>query len=287
MYPELASFACRQDWDAVYPFVIGAYGAANRTGKIVDYFDQLHHPAKWGFAPFATRVFRRGLVTPAGASAQLRLGSPLWTEQPHADVLWSQLSAGGEFDFLNVRYSVSDRPGAAGAKATLAHAPAAIAETAPVRLVTAPQGKVYVIDARQAAAVVGYLGGATVNAGALRVGCPRFGRDFASVTAVALDDRPLRESGRVLVTLAARAGNQGMVWNESRTSVGRNWGHGPTIAERVPATITLAGAAGRQVYALAPNGSRANKIQTTSQDGALTFTVQPSDKTLHYEIVAP
>jgi hypothetical protein len=174
-----------------------------------------------------------------------------------------------------------------GKKATLSFTLGGTAEPAPVRLVTAPQGKVYVIDTPQAAAVVGYLGGATIDAGVLRVVCPRFGLDFASVTAVGLDARRLRESGRILVTVVARASNQGVVWNEARNSVGKNWGHGPTIAERVPATITLAGAAGRDVYALAPDGSRANKIKTSTHDGALTFTVQPRDKTLHYEVVVP
>lgn len=287
MYPELASVACRQNWDAVYPFVVGGYGTENSTGQIRDFFDQLHHPAKWGQATFATRVFRGALVTPANASAQLNLGSPLWGEQMHAERAWSQLSPGGKIDVLNLHYAVSDRPGPVGTKATAKFAAAVAPEIAPVYLETAPQGKVWVIDSPQAVAAVGYLGGATVDAGVLHVVCPRFGRDFASVTAVALDARPLRESARVLVTLVARANNQGLVWNQAGNSVGANWGHGPTITERVPATITLAGTADRVVYALAPDGSRSRKIKTTTKNGALTFTVQPHDKTLHYEVVAP
>ena len=285
MYPELASFACRQDWDAVYPFVIGAYGTENPQGKIGDFFDQLHHPAKWGFSPFATRVFRRELIPSATESAQLKLGSPLWSEQLHAESLWRQLSPGGKIDFLNHRYAVRDQPGNSEIKATVENSLAPPPENPPVRLVTTSHGKIYIIDAPQAAAAVGYIGGTNVDAGSLHVTCPEFGLNFASVTAVSLDDRVLLKSRHILVTLAARASNQGLVWNDAHTSVGKNWGHGPTIAERVPAVIMLDGAAGGTVYALAPDGSRAKKVSSSGVGAALTFTVQPGDNTLHYEIV--
>jgi hypothetical protein len=145
-----------------------------------------------------------------------------------------------------------------------------------------------VVDAPEVAAAVGYIGGASIDAGALHVSCERFGRDFASVTAVALDEKPLPESARVLVTIVGRAENQDMRWNADRTSVGGHWGHGPTIVERVPATIRLEGRAGATVYALAPDGSRATTVPATAGDGgALTFSVAPDATTIHYEVVAP
>ena len=137
------------------------------------------------------------------------------------------------------------------------------------------------------AAVVGFIGGAKVDTHFLQVTCGRFGRDFASISAVSLDQKPLGTSARVLVTVVARAGNQGTMWNAIHTSLGANWGHGPTIAERVPATITLRGDASRVVYALAPDGVRTKKIATQKRSGALTFTIDPDDRTLHYEVVAP
>lgn len=285
MYPTLASFAARQDWNIVYPFSLAAYGAANPDGRIRDFFDQMNHPAKWSQGVFAALTFRRGDVPPAPRTATLHLGSPLWAEQPHADVLWRQLIP-GSLDFLNIRYAVSDRPGMAGEKARIEWTDASPATPPPVRLVSSPRGKILVIETERAAAVVGHLGGATVEAGALRVECDRFGLDFASVTAVSLDGRPLRGSSRVLVTLVARAANRGMVWNDARTSVGTNWGHGPTTAERVPARLELAGAAGRKIYALAPNGSRAQEIDGRTDGDAQAFTVEPDHRTLHYEIVS-
>ena len=284
MYPTLATFAARQDWDALYPFDVAEYGSRNSDGAIRSFFGQVYHPAKWSFGPFATRAFRRGLVERAPAHATLQLASPLWAEQPHADLLWRKLLPPGRIDFLNLRLGVSDRPDAADTRARIELA--GTIEPGPVALVPGGTGQLYTVAAPAAAAIVGPIGGTEAKAGALQVSCPRFGRDFAAITAIAIDEADLARSTRVLVTLAARGANQGMTWNAERTSVGAGWGRGPTIAERVPATITLAGPADRAVYALAPDGTRAHRVTTTAVDGGLRFTVMPEHATMHYEVVA-
>ena len=43
----------------------------------------------------------------------------------------------------------------------------------------------------------------------------------------------------------------------------------------------------RKAYALAPDGTLAREVKTVAAKGALTFTVSPEDRTLHYELVAP
>jgi len=103
---------------------------------------------------------------------------------------------------------------------------------------------------------------------------------------VALDEQDLRMSRRILITVGSRGENQDMSWNAERTSVGAGWGHGPPIAERVPATITLGGAMKRTVFALRPDGSRGKEVSAQpGASGALTFSVGPRDDTLNYEIV--
>ena len=283
MYPELAIFASRQNWDALYAFDLGDYGSRNPDSRIAGFFDQLNHPAKWSLAPFATRVFRAGLIAPAPVVAELRPGLPVWGEAMHFDMLWAKLNPDQPFDFLNCRLQLNDRPTAATAALVRSGAP----DTPPARVLSAPQGQVLVASAPRVAVATGYLGGATVDAGALRVTCPRFGRDFATVAALALDDQPLATSTRVLITLVARAENQGTQWNAAHNSVGANWGHGPTIVERVPATLSLATSGSRRVFALAPDGTRAREVKATYADAHLTFTVSPADQTLHYELLAP
>ena len=281
MYPEWAVFASRQNWDALYLFDFGAYGSRNPDGRITGFFDQINHPAKWSLAPFATRVFRGGLVPAATAVAELRPGNPVWGEAMHFDMLWAKLNPDQPFDFLDCRLQISDRP-VAGPATIVRHGKV---DSAPARVLKNPQGQVFVAAVERAAVATGFLGGATTQAGPLTVTCPRFGRDFATVAAVALDDQPLASAKRALVTIVARAENQGMKWNEARTTTGAEWGHGPTIAERVPATLSIATNGPRTVYALKPDGTRAREVKATYAAGRLTFTVSPKDQTLHYEIV--
>ena len=282
MYPTMATFAGRQDWDGLYPFCAGRYGPDD-DGTISGFFDQQHHPAKWSQAPFAAVVFREGLVAPAAVAIELRLGAPVWGEASHSDLLWKKLVPAGSFEFLDTRMGVGDRPLAGTEPARLDRTGSP--DTPCVSLFAAPHGRVWRVAGDRAAAAVGFLGGAEVEAGVLKVKCGRFGRDFAAVTAVALDRRPLRESERVLVTIVGRAENQGMGWNAARTSVGDRWGHGPTIVERVPAEVSLALTSGHSVYSLAPDGTRVRKIAAAEKDGRLMFAVGEADRTVHYEIV--
>lgn len=280
MYPEVAVVASRQAWDAFYAFDLGAYGVRNPDGRITGYFDQINHPAKGGLAPWATRVFREGLIPAATEVAELRPGRPVWGEAMHFDMLWAKLNPDAAFDFLDCRLQVNDRPTASAA--TLVRS--GERDAAPARVVQAAQGKVLVAAAPRVAVATGFLGGTTVEAGALRVECARFGKDFATVAAVALDAATLAEARRVLVTVVARAENQDMTWNAAHNSVSTAWGHGPTIAERVPATIAMATSGARVVYALKPDGSRGRRVDASWADGRMTFTVSSEDRTLHYEV---
>ena len=92
----------------------------------------------------------------------------------------------------------------------------------------------------------------------------------------------------MLLTLAGKVENQGMGWNADRTSVGDQWGHGPTVAEGIPATVTLKTDAARPCLGAGRDrqarGGRARRPSRTAQ---LTFTVGPQFKTLWYEIGAP
>jgi hypothetical protein len=284
MYPLLATFGSRQDWDGLYPFAIEAYSHGDKGDVIRGFFDQHHHPAKWGFSPAASRLFRQTLVAPAPA-AVLSLPSPLWSESPHADILWRKLLPEGRIEFLNTAFGVSDRPLAPGAHASLR--PAATPPSQPLVLATTPRGKVYTADSPQAAVLVGFLGGQSSAAGPLTVDCAPFGRGYASVMAVSLDGRPLGSSSRILLTVAARAENQDMGWNALRTSVGKNWGTGPVMAERVPARFSLRTDGPRRVHVLAPDGSRARAVAAEHRDGVLSWAVSAGDRTLHYEVTPP
>lgn len=284
-YPVVATFGSLQDWDAIYPFDAVGAGDANDSGALRTFFDQIHHPAKWGFGPFATRVFRLGLVPPPAASRELFVRAPVWEEANHVDVLWLKQQSGQDLGFLTERLSVNENLLPAD-QATRVERRGDCRPTA-VRLEQTRRGPVYLADVAPAATIVGYLGGSTLEAGDLAVSCDDFGLNFAAIGAIALDTQPIPGSEWILVTLAARAENQGMHWNAARTSVGNGWVNGkPTIAERVPATVRLRVSGPRRVVALAPDGSAAGEIAASWDNGWLSFSTREGPATLHYEIMA-
>lgn len=283
MYPVLATFAGLQDWDALYPFDNVAMGAGDGDGAIRTFFDQSHHPAKWGFGPFATRVFRHGLVPPPASQRELRVSAPVWKEANHVDVLWLKHQMTQDLGFLTDRLSVNDQ--LLGANEPTRVDQRGESKLTAVRLLESRRGPVYLAATPVVVAIAGYVGDSDIESSDVGITCDHFGLDFAACTVVAIDEQPLPGSERILVTLAARAENQGMHWNAERTSVGNAWGKGGApIAERVPATIRIRSATARKVFALRPDGSPAAEIAASWRDGWLTFNTREGPATLHYEI---
>jgi hypothetical protein len=102
-----------------------------------------------------------------------------------------------------------------------------------------------------------------------------------------MDGRDTEHSHSLLLTAVGRVENVGMVWNATRTSIGDQWGTGPTQAEGVSAAITLHTVTTyANVYALDSTGKRVGKIDAKLLAGTLTFAIGPANKTLWYEIEA-
>ena len=108
---------------------------------------------------------------------------------------------------------------------------------------------------------------------------------FVSASVVSMDSEPLATSHRILLTIANRFENTGMKWNAARTSVGNEWGRGPVIAAGVTADISLSlDATPRKVFALNAAGHRNGEVPATYADGKLTFTINPKQEAIWYEI---
>ncbi|MDX2188116.1 MAG: carbohydrate binding domain-containing protein [Opitutaceae bacterium] len=283
MYPLVAAFGAVQDWDGIYPFCHGTYGSADKDGRISSYFDQQHHPAKWGQSAFATLIFRRGDIPAATSSTTLRLPRPVWSASHHAALLWQFLEPQAPYGFLFSRLSVDENPLPGNEQARLERE--GPTSQGKLQLADGNRGRYATICTPKASAVFGFIGDTVCEIDGLKATVKAFGRNFAAISIVSLDGEPVAVARQSLVTVVARAENQDMIWNETRTSVGKRWGHGPTLAEFVPAEISVGAAAGAKVFALAPDGSRSAEVKATYSDNRLTFSTDPKQPTLHYEIV--
>jgi hypothetical protein len=116
------------------------------------------------------------------------------------------------------------------------------------------------LNAPQARAAMGKIGNRVLTLGDVRLQVGNLGgKQHGHVTLVSLDNKPLAQSARMLLTAIGRAENQNMRWNANRTSVGANWGSGPVVVQAVPATVTLPGGPWK-VQALNASGNPQSQI---------------------------
>ena len=255
----LAAYGALQDWDAIYFYTFG-HGWENeeRTGNVVTgYFDVCNDVPKLAQMPAASLLFRRGDVRPAK-----RLVTVQYDQQRVFDSLREGTSGfrlAGELSsllplvhrFRVAQYGVpqttrAEEVGFAAPAGEIASDTGELAWTAG----DPKQGRLLIRTPR-AAAAIGAIGAQAVGEGvSVQADTP-----FAAVSAISLDGKPIGESGRILVTAAARCANTGMEWNEARNSIGDRWGGAPILIEPVKGHLELRHAAKRlQIVALDGRG---------------------------------
>jgi len=89
---------------------------------------------------------------------------------------------------------------------------------------------------------------------------------------------------KLLLTLVGKVENQGMGWNADRTSVGDQWGQGPTLAEGIPAAVSLKTDGPRTVWALDGTGKHSQRVPAAYANGSLTFAAGPEYRTVWYAV---
>jgi hypothetical protein len=138
------------------------------------------------------------------------------------------------------------------------------------------------VNAPAARLLIGYVGGRDFHVGDVRfhVGKGTF-RNYANISLVALDEKAVCESRRLLLTAVARVENKGQTWDEKRGGV-IDWGEGPTLAEPVPLTLVLPGE-GWQARALNGKGQAAGAVAMAGPQ----LTTDPAHATLWYLITRP
>ncbi len=287
MMPEYASFAAFQDWDMIYLFASGDYGATAATDRINSYFDTANDLSKTAFLPAAALMFRAESFPTSQATAVATVPVGHLVTLGSASAVWDAATGQGSIKLSPYVQRLGLSLGGPSAEdVTLSQKQSRMAVQSVVTLGKTAAGALYTANAPAAQTFAGYVGGQTVTLGGSTLAFPLFGNNFAAMTLTAMDRKPLSQSRRILLTLVGKVENTGMVWNADRTSLGEQWGHGPILAEGIPAAITLKtdGTPGRQVWALDATGKRGTAVPVTAANGSLSFTVGPQFKTVWYEI---
>ena len=287
--PMLAAFAGLQDWDGIFEFDYGKTPTQWEDAKINGYFQMVTDPAKLAWFPIAANLFRRGDVSPAREEVRLRVpeNQIVTLLAKHGNSAGSVWDAAGVPRIASIRHRLAvefvPNGEVSAPRVSLPQDGASLrSDTGEITWASEPrQDLPFRVETERTCAVMGTV---AKNALDLRPGVEITLGDtsngWAAVGLTSMDGKPLAESGRMLLVLMNRVENQGMVWDEARRTVGRNWGKGPTVAEPVPATLRFADS-GLVAYALDGSGTRGRRVEATN--GALILGADC--QTVWYELV--
>ena len=133
----------------------------------------------------------------------------------------------------------------------------------------------------------GFAEGGVISADALTAD---LGSTAATLWASSLDGKPIRESGRLLVTHLTDVQNSDITYADKNLTILLKWGHLPHLMRVGRAEVRLAVPEGRwTVHVLAQSGRRRSTVPAVFANGTLTFTANvaadPTDASYLYELV--
>jgi hypothetical protein len=298
--PTIAAFGAMQDWDGVvfHCWQELTYDWRRRAvrklapDRIDSWFNMAQHPVKLVTMPFGALAFRRGDVT--AARGETTIGVTLEEEKQ-----WLAEKSGGGWRGFDVaagkgatwldafthrislslgspdvpRFLPTERKRAESDNGELAYDRSDAA------------GGVLAVNAARAKAVIGFGAGKTFALGdvTLKPG-PTMQGGFSVITASAVHGDDFRAPGaRILVTASGYVENQGMVWNDAKTSVSNKWGDGPVMCEGIPFELILR-AKHAAAWPLDAAGRRLAPLAGEAVDNGVRFLFDARYKTLWYEI---
>jgi len=249
LFPLIGAVGALQDWDAIYQFAYCNHADGYGPGRIGGHFELCHHPAQLVFAPLAALIFRQGLVAPAATAltvsvpmGSLESGLEMGFSGPDTLLPRERLPP---WAMLGSRFSVRLDAGDTGTSVAIPDLgvppPAGVLLQTPQVAWTLGAAARFTAAAPAARLAIGRLGGQSLRLGdiTLRLDLPE--GQWACAGLVSVDAKALADSSRALLVVVTRAENSGMVWDEARRSVGRNWGREPAIVQAVPFTLEGAG----------------------------------------------
>jgi hypothetical protein len=236
--PILAAYAALQDWDGIFWYTLAHKDVVGLEPVVAGHFDFAEDPVKLSQLAAGALLLLRGDARPAVRTVgrsytaeQVRQSLRLpWAEQPYFTL--------GFPNTLPLRHAIRvnsfDGPPTGSFEATATNP--IQSDTGELAWQCAGKGSgLVVVNTPRSQALIGYCGGrrpATENLEA-GVNVP-----FCAITASSLDEKPIAEADRLLVTATARVANSGMEWNDRRTSL-TVWGKAPTCIEPVTGELVL------------------------------------------------
>ena len=284
MMPLWVVVASLQDWDALYAFCGGPYGAYGASNLISGPFDCTNHPGKFGFFPAAAIAYRTGAFEALTTVETLHLPQKPWNVFFRIPSAWEQVLE-RPADLLTTRFAVSPTYLDETAQPKIQRTNEAGKSKSQITVQSIFGRSFLLADSPQCAVVSGPFGGGVIGVDSLNLEFEEFEGDFGVAMLNSLDGKAIVDSERLLFTIGGRFENRNVVWNVERTCTGPNPGEGPVTGTCLNGKVEIRTSGNRKVYALDATGTRKKEVPASWKNDLLTFPVSPDDQTMYYEVV--
>lgn len=170
------------------------------------------------------------------------------------------------------------------AEALLAkHVKGRVATSTTGELVTDFDRGIFQVDAPRTQGATGFLAGQGVRTKNVEL---KVDNRFATVLVSSLDDKPIADAARMLVTAAGNTVNKGLTLTPE--GVIKFSGTPPILIEPIVGTVTVRGLRGDAakivVHRLNASGKRMGTVPSRVAGDAISFDLKPEHKAMHYEL---
>lgn len=236
--PILAAYAALQDWDGLFWYTLTHEPVIDEKPRTRGHFDFAPDPQRMTQLVAGAVMFLRGDVRPAKQTVRRSYSKEQVYESLRMSYAESPLFTPGLPKALPLIHGMR----IAGFDRSVMETPVEkpvepfVSDTGELRWANAAKKLgVVTVDTPKSQALVGFL---AENAPSTKNLTVQLDTRFAAVTLSAIDDRPIAQSKKLLLTATARTANTGQVWNEKRTTL-ENWGAAPRLIEPVTGVVSF------------------------------------------------
>ncbi|MEM2100612.1 MAG: carbohydrate binding domain-containing protein, partial [Thermoproteota archaeon] len=310
----LATYASIQDWDGVFLFDYGSRGDWDAR-RLRGFFNIDQHPVKMATLIPAYFIFLRGDVKPAEKLVTIGL-----SREDEANLIgsgriyaWALPDAShvGLNPLLSLVHRVAIATNVSQAGEDMEDevlGPVYCSDNGEVIWDVSDQGRGRIlVNTSRSIAIIGFNEGGRLNFSniAIEIGETLL-NGWSVITITAIDGENMTSCSRMLLIATGYTTNTGMllstyeggermlkwsgrtlagvkIYNEPVTC-GTNWGTSPTLAEGIPATISIRTGMRLQVWALDNIGRRVKQVNVVDEGEYKIFSIGPEFQTLWYEL---
>lgn len=279
--PLLVSLGSRQDMDVLVLHEYGPYGTLGDgdTTKYKSYFAVGANPSKWAFVPAMALAFRTRMIGAAAQVATAEMPAQFTVAASGAantvtDAWKGKWPDDATYNWQTRLFLEPSRP---------VQLPPTNPETQ-VSFSDASSDKAVFVTATPGVRVItGYVSGRKIPAGDASFEFGPAPNNFAALTCVAWDGKPLAGSSRVILTCAARVHNTGETWRPDHKAL-TSWGRGPVLVDGVDVKVELPASGPRRVWGLDETGAPKREIPAVWAGGKIRFAISTQDKTVWWAV---